>query len=98
VHFRRSAPPRYPQEIKFELLRDKIELLDAYDVNQPVRVFFNIRGNEWQGRHFVNLQAWRLQALGGAAQYRSCVGTIKVLTAIPRRASRRCRTVRLVRC
>jgi len=53
----------YPQEIKFELLRDKIELLDAYSVDQRVLVSFNIRGNAWQDKHFVNLVAWRLQAL-----------------------------------
>ena len=33
----------------------------------------NIRGNEWQGRHYVNLQAWRLQnlAAGGGDGYAS---------------------------
>ena len=62
-----TAQDPYPQDIKFELLKEKIELLDAYSVDQRVLVSFNIRGNEWQGRHFVNLQAWRLQSLSSSA-------------------------------
>ena len=62
-----TAQDPYPQDIKFELLKEKIELLDAYSVDQRVLVSFNIRGNEWQGRHFVNLQAWRLQSLSSPA-------------------------------
>ena len=52
---------------KFDSGFEKIELLDAYSVDQRVLVSFNIRGNEWQGRHFVNLQAWRLQSLSSPA-------------------------------
>ena len=61
-----TSQDAYPQEIKFELLKDKIELLERYAENQRVCVSFNIRGNEWQGKHYVNLQAWRLQNMGSA--------------------------------
>mmetsp|Transcript_9168 Transcript_9168/g.28565 ORF Transcript_9168/g.28565 Transcript_9168/m.28565 type:complete len:179 (+) Transcript_9168:132-668(+) len=67
-----TSQDMYPQEIKFELLKDNIDLIDRYAIDQRVCVSFNIRGNEWQGRHFVNLQCWRLQdrsappAFGGA--------------------------------
>jgi len=27
-------------------------------------VSFNLRGNEWNGKYFTNLQAWRLESMG----------------------------------
>jgi hypothetical protein len=56
----------YPQDIKFETVRDKIELCDQIQPGQEVTVHFDIRGNEWKGRYFVNLNAWRIEH-GGAA-------------------------------
>ena len=61
-----TAQDPSPQDIKFELLKIKIELLDAY-VDQEYWSVSTSRGNEWQGRHFVNLQAWRLHSLSSPA-------------------------------
>ena len=46
----------YPQEVKFELFKDKISLIDSYQVNDQIKVSFNIRGSQWEGRYFTNLQ------------------------------------------
>ena len=46
----------YPQDVKFELVKDKCSLIDQYQVDDKVRVSFNIRGSQWQGRYFTNLQ------------------------------------------
>ena len=46
----------YPQDVKFELIKDKCFLADSLQANDRVRVSFNIRGNAWQGKYFVNLQ------------------------------------------
>jgi single-strand DNA-binding protein len=51
----------YPQKIKFELTQDKCSLLDNKKVGDQLKVSFNIRGSEWQGKYFTNLQAWRLE-------------------------------------
>ena len=53
---------KYPQDIKLEAIKDKCGELDALTVGQQVTVDFNIRGNEHNGRHFVNLQAWKITA------------------------------------
>lgn len=73
IEFVVTTEEMYPQEVKFDLFKDKIGLLDSYAVDDRVCVSFNIRGNEWQGRHYVNLQAWRLQnlAAGGGDGYAS---------------------------
>jgi single-strand DNA-binding protein len=51
---------RYPQDIKFECVKDKVSLLDDVKEGQNVTVTFDLRGNEYNGRYFVNLTAWRL--------------------------------------
>jgi hypothetical protein len=53
---------QYPQDVKFEVVKDKCSLLDKYAPGNDVKVSFNIRGNEYQGKYFVNLQAWRIEA------------------------------------
>lgn len=51
---------KFPQEIKFECLKDKITLLDDLSKGDEVEVHFNIRGSEHKGRHYVNLHAWKI--------------------------------------
>ena len=52
---------QYPQDIKLECIKDRVSILDAYSVGDNVKVAFNLRGNEYNGRYFVNLQAWRME-------------------------------------
>ncbi len=53
---------QYPQKVKFELIKDKTSLVDKFSVGDAVKVNFNIRGSEWNGKYFVNLSAWRVEA------------------------------------
>lgn len=50
----------YPQDIKLEFVKDKCSLLDMYQEDQSVTVGFNLRGNEYNGKYYVNLQAWKI--------------------------------------
>lgn len=50
----------YPQYVKFQLTQDRCEMIDAYDENQTIKVSFDLRGREWQGKYFTNLNAWRI--------------------------------------
>lgn len=45
---------------------DGIELLTRCQVGDLVRVTYELRGREWQGRHFVNLSATSIQLLSSA--------------------------------
>jgi hypothetical protein len=58
---------KYPQEINLEFIQDKVSLLDTVQVGQEVTVTFDIRGREYNGRYFNNLQGWKIQAGEGAA-------------------------------
>lgn len=51
--------------IKFQTTQDKCSLLDQYNVDDMVKVAFNLRGRKWekdgQVSYFTNLEAWRIE-------------------------------------
>lgn len=59
-----TAADKYPQDLKFEVVKDKCPLLDPFEIGQDVQVNFDIRGNEYNGKYFVNLACWKIQAAG----------------------------------
>ena len=59
---------QYPQKIKFEVFGEDKWKTMGVTVGQDVSVQFDIKGAEWQGKYFVNLQAWKVTAIGGGAQ------------------------------
>jgi hypothetical protein len=58
---------KYPQDIKFECVKEKVELVNKLNKGDKVKVTFDIRGREWQGKYFVNLAAWKIENLAGGA-------------------------------
>lgn len=60
-----TAVDKYPQDLKFEVVKDKCAMLDKFKVGQDVQVSFDIRGNEYNGKYYVNLSAWKIQPAGG---------------------------------
>ena len=57
----------YPQDVKFELIKDKCSWLDNFAQDQEVTVSFDIRGNEYKDRYYVNLNCWKIVGANGAA-------------------------------
>lgn len=55
-----TTDENYPQDIKLECVQDRCELLSDLGVGDKVEVRFNLRGNEYKERYYVNLQAWRI--------------------------------------
>jgi hypothetical protein len=62
------ADGQYPQMVKFQLVQDKCNLIDGYAEGEAISVDFDLRGREWNGKYFTNLQAWRVARADGAAQ------------------------------
>ena len=58
--------------IKFQLVQDKVDLIDNFQLGQNINVHFNIKGNKWekggQVNYFVNLDAWKVEEAGSQAQ------------------------------
>lgn len=63
-----TTEDQYPQDVKFELFKEKTELMNQFSPGDKVNVKFDIRGREWNDKYFVNLNAWRVEAAAGAAQ------------------------------
>ena len=58
------ADGQYPQMVKFQLVQDKCALVDDYAEGDSIEVEFDLRGREWNGKYFTNLQAWRISRAG----------------------------------
>ncbi len=57
---------QYPQYIKFQLTQDRCTIIDSYQEGEKLKVHFDLRGREWQGKYFTNLNAWRIEKVDSA--------------------------------
>ena len=59
---------QYNPEICFQLFGDdKIELLNHHNEGDQIEVSFNLSSKEYNGRYFHNIDAWRIENIGGIA-------------------------------
>lgn len=68
-----TTEEQYPQHILVEFVQDKCDLLNNYQVGQPVKIGVNLRGREWvnpQGetKYFNSVQGWRIENLASQNQ------------------------------
>jgi hypothetical protein len=56
-----STDETYPQFVKFQLTQDRCSILDPYNEGEKVKVHFDLKGREWQGKYFTNLNAWKME-------------------------------------
>lgn len=57
----------YPQYVKFQLTQDKCSAIDSFQEGERIKVSFDLRGREWQGKYFTNLNAWRVDKASAVA-------------------------------
>jgi hypothetical protein len=53
---------KYPQKIAIDFAKEKIELLAKLTDGQEVTVGVNLRGNEYNGKYYVSLAGWKVDA------------------------------------
>jgi single-stranded DNA-binding protein len=58
--------PMYPQYVNFQLVQDKVDMIEPFQEGQTLKVEFNLRGREWRSpqgdmKYFNSLDAWRIQ-------------------------------------
>jgi single-strand DNA-binding protein len=58
---------RFPQDLKFETVKDKTSLVGALKEGDEVKVSFDIRGREWKENYYVNLNAWKIESVSAAS-------------------------------
>ncbi|MCH7658716.1 MAG: DUF3127 domain-containing protein [Bacteroidetes bacterium] len=51
--------------VKFQLTQDRCDLVEPFEINDKIKISFNIRGNRWEKEgkvnYFTNLDAWRIE-------------------------------------
>ena len=57
--------PQYPELLKFDLIQDRCDLLEEFNIGDTLKVEFNLKGRKWtdpsgNDKYFNTLQAWRL--------------------------------------
>lgn len=55
----------YPQHVLFQLIQDRVNLIDTYNEGDQLEVDFNLRGREWKSpqgdlKYFNSLDIWRI--------------------------------------
>lgn len=54
----------YPQLVKFQAVQERCAVLDNFTEGDRVKVSFDLRGREWNGKYLTNLNAWRVERAG----------------------------------
>jgi hypothetical protein len=58
----RVGDNKYPQEVKFQLVNDKIYLLDFIQVNDTVELVFELRGKAYKETHYNTLNVLEVKS------------------------------------
>jgi hypothetical protein len=66
-HIDNSGGKEFIDLIKFQLTGERCSLLDKFNLNDEIKVSFNIRGKRWvkddRVSYFTNLDAWRIEKI-----------------------------------
>lgn len=62
---------QYPNDIPIDFLKDKSDVLDNFGIGQEVNVSVNIRGSEYNGKNYVSLNGWKIEATDSINQPQS---------------------------
>ena len=52
---------QYPQDIKFGALKERVDQLNGLVEGDELTVKFDVRGREYNGNYYVDLNAWRIE-------------------------------------
>ena len=62
--------PDWNDFIKVQLTQDRCDLVENMDINDMVKVSFNLRGRKWENNgqtsYFTNLEGWRVEKVSGS--------------------------------
>ena len=56
-----TTEDQYPQDVKFTATKERTEQIAKYNEGDAVLVKFDIRGREYNGNFYVDLNAWRVE-------------------------------------
>ena len=60
---------KYPQDLKIEFVKDNCSKLDDISVGDEVTVAVNLRGSEYNGKYYPNVNAWAIDRVAPTQPY-----------------------------
>tara|TARA_B100000768_G_scaffold182061_1_gene209087 strand:+ start:1299 stop:1673 length:375 start_codon:yes stop_codon:yes gene_type:complete len=61
-----TTEDQYPQDVKFTAVKERTEQVAQLGEGDDVVVKFDIRGREYNGNFYVDLNAWRVESGAGS--------------------------------
>lgn len=59
----------YNNQICFQLFgEDKVKILEQFNTNDKIEVFFNISSREYNNRYYHNIDAWKINSISGDSE------------------------------
>lgn len=54
---------KFPQNVPFTFTQDKVSLLDKVSPGSTVEIAYNLRGSEYKGKWYSEIQGWKIDVL-----------------------------------
>jgi len=54
---------QWPQDIPIDVINKSVSILDSVGVGDKISIDINLRGNEYNGRHYPSINGWRLNVV-----------------------------------
>lgn len=76
---------RYPQDILVEFLKDNAKMVEPLKEGMRIKLSFDLRGREYNGRYFVSVAGWKVVNLDAveAASQDSAAASEPVSSVLP---------------
>ena len=58
---------KYENVLKFTLLKNAVSKLDQFKVGDVVEVSFDVKGREYNGKVYIDLNAWKIELIATAS-------------------------------
>lgn len=53
---------KYPQSIQFQVMNDRIKEMDKFTIGEELKVTFDHRGREFNGKYYNTLNAYKIES------------------------------------
>jgi hypothetical protein len=54
---------QYVQKIPIEFVQGKVNLPDDFNEGERVKISINLRGSEYNGKHYLSANGWKIERL-----------------------------------
>lgn len=69
-----AVESNYPYDVCFDLLKDKVRMIDGFNIGDEIKVSFDIKSREYNGKWFTGATAWRVEKVAAGMSSSSSSG------------------------